>query len=245
MKTDRLYILFAHYDEPIPTEFLSYAKPAHKSVEELSERQLKKWKSRRLAYFLLHHIFDKAQLDKRLLTDMKKTESGRPYIDHPEVDFNITHSGEWVAVIVSVASPKKAVGIDLEHPHKTRRFSDLLTYYAGEQEITEINNPTILPELAAFESRFYLSWCLREAVLKSQGVGIVKLAEVSHSLSERTITSAHCPSGTLCFYDRLPFYLAYFFEHSSSVLSLPQISRWQNGQWITLQSPAPLIYQVN
>ena len=58
MKTKQLGIFFARYDEQLPSEFLAYAKPANKTEDELSERQIRKWKSRRVAYFLLHRIFD-------------------------------------------------------------------------------------------------------------------------------------------------------------------------------------------
>lgn len=244
MKTKQPEIFFARYDEQLPSEFLAYAKPANKTEDELSERQIRKWKSRRVAYFLLHRIFEKYHLDTQLLTDIKKTASGRPYIEHPEIDFNISHSGDWVAVIFSVSSPKKVVGIDIEHPQKIRRFKELLAYYADEQEIVEIQQGNILPQLASLESRFYLSWCLREAVLKSQGVGIVKLSEVKHSLSQLRIHSSHCPAGRLCFYHQLPFYLACFFEQPQSVLSLPPVLQWQNGSFIETQI-TPIIYQVN
>ncbi len=245
MQTDRLQIIFAHNDEAIPNEFLNYAKPTEKSFETLSARQIKKWKSRRMAYFLLHQLFEKYHLDKSLLTNIAKTESGRPYIEHSEIDFNISHSGDWVAIIFSYQSPKKVVGIDIEHPQKIRCFNDLLHYYASEQEIAEINNHHLLSELSSLESRFYLSWCLREAVLKSQGAGIIKLSEVNHSLRKQQITTAYSPTGKLYFYHQLPFYLAYFFEHTQTMLSLPKLSQWKNGKYISFHYLNPIIYQVN
>lgn len=245
MQTDRLQIIFAHNDENIPNEFLNYAKPTEKSFDSLSIRQIKKWKSRRMAYFLLHQLFEKYHLDKKLLSNIAKTESGRPYIEHSEIDFNISHSGDWVAIIFSYQSPKKVVGIDIEHPQKIRRFNDLLHYYASEQEIDEINNHQLLSKLSSLESRFYLSWCLREAVLKSQGAGIIKLSEVNHSLRKQQITTAYSPTGKLYFYHQLPFYLAYFFEHTQTMLSLPKLSQWKDGKYISFDHLNPIIYQVN
>lgn len=245
METDRLHIIFSHHDEDIPDTFLDYAKPKNILEQTLSERQIKKWKSRRMAYFLLNQLFEKFNLDTHLLNQIEKTASGRPFISHPDIDFNISHSGDWVAIIFSYHNPLKAVGIDIEHPQKVRRFNDLLHYYASEQEITEILNPKILPELTSLDARFYLSWCLREAVLKSQGVGIVKLKEVTHSLSKQTLTTAYSPSGHLHFYYQLPFYLAYFFEQSQSMLSLPILQQWHNNQFIPLTDIQPIIYQVN
>ncbi|CDH99878.1 4'-phosphopantetheinyl transferase family protein [Glaesserella parasuis] len=238
-------IVFAPNDEFIPSDFLNYLGNINKSLDKPSAYQIKKWKSRRMAYFLLHQLFEKYHLDKSLLINIVKTESGRPYIEHSEIDFNISHSGDWVAIIFSYQSPKKVVGIDIEHPQKIRRFNDLLHYYASEQEIAEINNHHLFSELSSLESRFYLSWCLREAVLKSQGSGIIKLSEVTHSLSKQQITTAYSPTGKLCFYHQLPFYLAYFFEHTQAMLSLPKLSQWKNGDYISFDHLHPIIYQVN
>lgn len=242
---DPLIVAFAHINEPLPAAFADFPTPQNKPLAALSERERRKWQSRRLASFLLHQLFEKLNLDQTQLTQIIKTESGRPYFSNSTFDFNISHSGDWIAVILSAAKNKKAVGIDIEHPQKVRRYWDLLKYYAPEKEIAEIKSAEILPELTSLEDRFYLSWCLREAVLKSQGVGIVKLAEVQHSLREQTITSAHCPTGKLCFFNQLPFYLAHFFEQSPSVLSLPPLFQWHNGDWVEITQLSPIIYHVN
>ncbi|WP_373818368.1 4'-phosphopantetheinyl transferase superfamily protein [Glaesserella sp.] len=239
-----LDIVFARNDMTLPSSFVDYGKPT-KPLDRLSEPLINKWKSRRVAYFLLHQLFKRHQLDLHLLQQIKKTESGRPFVDHPNLDFNISHSGEWVAVILSYAQPKSVVGIDIEHPRKVRRVDALLAYYAGEQERCEIQHPDILPQLTGIDSRFYLTWCLREAVLKSQGVGIIKLSEVRHIPSEQKIVSAHCPQGKLYFYPQLPFYLAYFYAQPQSVLSsTPKLFEWKNGTF-QLQHSIPIIYQVN
>ena len=57
------------------------------------------------------------------------------------------------------------------------------------------------------EQAFYRCWCLREAVLKSQGVGIVKLSSVVHLPERLQIFSDYCPKGELIFTDELPFIL--------------------------------------
>ena len=244
LKSDRLYVLFAHNDESIPEQFLDYAKPLNKPIELLSNRQIQKWKSRRMAYFLLHQFFKKNNLDNQLLNNIFKAENGRPYILSDEVDFNISHSGDWVAIIISISQVKRIVGIDIEEP-KPRNFQKLLAYYASQNEINEINQQTILPELKSIESRFYLSWCLREAILKSQGVGIIKLSEVQHSLNKKKINSIYCPVGKLYFYTDLPFYLAYFFAGDQMPLADMKLLQWQSGLLIEHRKLNPIIYQVN
>lgn len=229
-------VVFAHHDEPIDAPNLP---PAN-----LTERQLKRWKSRRMANFLLRKLFEKHHLDEHWLADIHRTESGRPYVDLPHIDFNITHSGDWVAVIFSYsfANEKKAVGIDLEHPQKTRRFEALIRHYANDEEIEQLleTNMTPLPELA---SRFYLSWCLREAVLKSQGVGIVKLSEVQHLPTNYQINTAYSPSGYLMFYHQFPFFLAYFMQESEQ--SIHHLFQWKVGELQKIEQFQPLVYRVN
>lgn len=245
-ESDRLWVLYAHHDEALPAAFHAFPTPQNKPLATLSVKQKQKWKSQRMASFLLHHFFEQYQLDRRLLTPILKTDCGRPYILSDQIDFNISHSGEWVAIIIShAAHHKKRVGIDIEHPQKTRRYLDLLHYYATPQEIAEIQDNAISPQLTSLTSRFYLSWCLREAILKSQGVGIVKLAEVQHSLGEQIIRSLHCPTGKLAFHANLPFYLAYFFEQAPNNTLLPTLLQWQNNRLQTIHHAPTLIYQVN
>ncbi|AKO45196.1 4'-phosphopantetheinyl transferase family protein [[Haemophilus] ducreyi] len=231
-------VAFAHYDEAIPLSPLPKA---------LSERQFKRWKSRCLANFLLGKLFEKHQLVTQLLDHIQLTTSGRPFVAHPNIDFNISHSGDWVAVILckkeaATATPKKCVGIDIEHPQRSRRYADLLKHYANPEEIEGLLHQNHTPFTALID-RFYLSWCIREAVLKSQGVGIVKLSEVCHLPQQRLIESAHCPTGKLCFYHQLPFYLCYFYE--AIEYCQPKLMQWQQGKWQTIDHIEPLVYQVN
>lgn len=234
-------VIFAHCDE-MTLCALTVPKNSRAGV---AKKQYKKAQCRALARVILQHLLAKYSLDQALLDNMRRSESGRPYLLNPQVDFNISHSGDWVAVIFSMSEHKKAVGVDIEQPQKKRRYADLLDYYAKPAEIAQINDLTLLPELDSLEARFYLSWCLREAVLKSQGVGIVKLSEVSIDLAQQRIYSPYCPKGSLCFYPQLPFYLAYFFEHSEPVVSFPTLSQWRAGQCVPLSRLTPIIYKVN
>lgn len=237
-------VVFIHRQEPLPSDF-RYPPISEKSMpEKLNEQQQYKWQSRRAAHFLLTKLFEKYRLDLALLENIQHTKSGRPFVDCEQIDFNISHSGDWIAVIFCYAFAKSAVGIDIEHPQKTRRYQDLIRYYANaeEQQFLLAENCTLLNNLP---ERFYLSWCLREAILKSQGVGIVKLSEVRHLPQSRQIFSAHCPKGKLHFVAELPFYLSYFYSlPQNMLLSEPKVSQWQAGSF----QPKPchsLIYDVN
>lgn len=229
-------VVFAHNDESIAEPF---SPPEH-----LTERQLKRWKSRRMAKFLLKTLLEKHGFDPNLVEQIQRAKNGRPYFAQQEIDFNITHSGNYVAIIFAkVASGERSpvVGIDLEHPQKTRRFEPLIRHYADAVEAEQLlEKPQILTNLA---ERFYLSWCLREAVLKSQGVGIIKLSEVTHCPNEKTIKSQHCSQGILYFYHQFPFFLAYFFGvHNKCQLDLWE---WKNGSLQKNCTFQPLVYSVN
>lgn len=229
-------VVFAHNDESITEPF---SPPKH-----LTERQLKRWQNRRMAKFLLKTLLKKHNFNPNLVEQIQRAKNGRPYFAQQEIDFNITHSGDYVAIIfVKVASGERSpvVGIDLEHPQKTRRFEPLIRQYADAIETEQLlEKPQILTNLA---ERFYLSWCLREAVLKSQGVGIMKLSEVTHHPNEKTIKSQHCPQGILHFYHQFPFFLAYFFRvHNKCQLDLWE---WKNGSLQKNCRFQPLVYSVN
>ena len=229
-------VVFAHNDESIAEPF---SPPKH-----LTERQLKRWKSRRMAKFLLETLLKKHGFDPNLAEQIQRAKNGRPYFAQQEIDFNITHSGDYVAIIFAkVASGEQSpvVGIDLEHPQKIRRFEPLIRHYSDAIEAEQLlEKPQILTNLA---ERFYLSWCLREAVLKSQGVGIIKLSEVTHRPNEKTIKSQHCPQGILHFYHQFPFFLAYFFGFCNRYQL--DLWEWKKGGLQKNCAFQPLVYSVN
>ena len=174
-------------------------------------RVKQRWQCRRLAHFLLWQLLKTAEKPTALLAQISRTETDRPQFPLSDFDFNISHSGDWVAVILHISPPgeKSAVGIDIESPCKERPYLALLEHFASTEEIDWFQQQT------ESQSAFYRIWCLREAVLKSQGVGIAKLSEVTHQPETLHIFSAHCPRGQLCFTDELPFYLAYFVNQTA------------------------------
>lgn len=234
-KSNRLQLFFAHIDEPISQRGELYAKPNEIANARLQRKQ----KARQLAAFFLRHFFQQNHLDLALLNQIERTSTGRPFIAAlPELDFNISHSGEWVAVLCRLDKPRaNAVGIDIEHPQKARHFSRLLRYYANEEErILLGENPR--------PDQFYLSWCLREAILKAQGVGIVKLSAVVHLPIEHKIFCDYCPKGVLHFYANLPFYLAAFWQQVGDNAHL-DIFEWQDQQFLLREYKPTKIYAVN
>ena len=199
-------------------------------------RIMQRHQCRRLAHFLLWQLLKISGKSPALLSQIQRTQSGRPYFPDESVDFNISHSGDWVAVMLKIGNEKQsAVGIDIELSKK-RRFSALIAHFAQQDEVEW------LAQQPHTETAFYRCWCLREAVLKSQGVGIVKLSEVIHLPENLKIYSDYCPKGSLWFTDELPFYLAFFENYPENT---PHFFHWNDNHLQPVQLQKPLIYQVN
>ena len=198
-------------------------------------RMQQRWQCRRLAHFLLWQLLKTAEKPTALLGQISRTETDRPQFPFSDFDFNISHSGDWVAVILHISQPgeKSAVGIDIESPCKERPYLALLEHFASTEEIDWFQQQT------EPQSAFYRIWCLREAVLKSQGVGIAKLSEVTHKPETLHIFSAHCPRGQLCFTDELPFYLAYFVNQTP--IKSPYFWTW-DGEHL---QPQRLVHKIH
>ena len=198
-------------------------------------RMQQRWQCRRLAHFLLWQLLKTAEKPTALLGQISRTETDRPQFPFSDFDFNISHSGDWVAVILHISPPgeKSAVGIDIESPSKERPYLALLEHFASAEEINWFQQQTNP------KSAFYRIWCLREAVLKSQGVGIAKLSDVTHQPETLHIFSAHCPRGQLCFTDELPFYLAYFVNQTP--IKSPYFWTW-DGEHL---QPQRLVHKIH
>ena len=202
-------------------------------------RMQQRWQCRRLAHFLLWQLLKTAEKPTALLGQISRTETDRPQFPFSELDFNISHSGDWVAVILHISPPgeKSAVGIDIESPSKERPYLALLEHFASAEEIDWFQQQT------ESQSAFYRIWCLREAVLKSQGVGIAKLSEVTHQPETLQIFSAHCPRGQLLFTDELPFYLAYFVNQTP--IKSPCFWEWDGDHLQPQRLVHKIHYDVN
>lgn len=107
---------------------------------------------------------------------LQKTEFTRPYIPGSHVDFNISHSGDYV---VCVLKAKAKVGIDIER-RKVVNFSDFeRTMNQGQwKEIYHSSNPT---------NTFFKYWCIKESVIKADGRGLsIPLTEIEFSNEQVT-----------------------------------------------------------
>jgi len=94
------------------------------------------------------------------LDDLLYNQFGRPFINS-NIDFNISHSGEYV---VCAVTDKGRVGIDIE---KIREIdlSDFRRYMTDDewQKIKEAEQPN---------EKFYEYWTMKESVMKAEGKGL-------------------------------------------------------------------------
>ena len=90
-----------------------------------------------------------------------RTESGKPYLEHSPMEFNLSHSGNY-AVCAIHTSP---IGADLEVLRPIR--PELCKRVCNEEEFS-----FIYAEGRFDSERFFRIWTAKEAFLKHQGRGI-------------------------------------------------------------------------
>jgi phosphopantetheinyl transferase len=89
------------------------------------------------------------------------TERGKPYVNIPGVEFNISHSGDFALVGVS----NHKIGVDIEKIKPNRNFKGLADAVLSEDEKAWVFEQDT-------ERRFYQLWTLKEARLKCDGDGL-------------------------------------------------------------------------
>ncbi len=107
-----------------------------------------------LARLLLHRLGGQAS-DHHLT----RSATGRP--EHPEAGVSISHSGDYVACAVSTIG---AVGVDVQIADNAHRTLDIADAYFSADEAAWLRN--------AGHEGFYMLWALKEAYLKSLGIGL-------------------------------------------------------------------------
>ncbi|HDR8111923.1 TPA: 4'-phosphopantetheinyl transferase superfamily protein [Bacillus cereus] len=93
-----------------------------------------------------------------------KNQYGKPYLKgHPEFNFSISHSGEYVLCAVD----NKPIGIDIEKV-KDIDYKDIAKKFFTENEFNYIINQDINLQL----NKFYEIWTLKESYIKCCGQGL-------------------------------------------------------------------------
>lgn len=123
-----------------------------------------RWQDRQTGLFsrlLLIKGLEAFAIQPAALHDLKYTNYKRPYLDKG-IDFNISHSGDWV---LCALSDTHQVGIDIEQVRSVliADFEHVLST-AEKQQIEAAPNPYRF---------FYDLWTRKEAVAKAEGSGLL------------------------------------------------------------------------
>lgn len=115
------------------------------------------------AELLLRYALSEEGITPEGALDIARTEAGKPYLpEHPEIFFNLSHSGDYVSAAVA----SSAVGIDIEHlrrdPEKVAK-----RFYAPEEN----EYLSSLPDDTR-ASAFLRLWTMKESYVKALGEGL-------------------------------------------------------------------------
>ncbi|MBQ4090732.1 MAG: 4'-phosphopantetheinyl transferase superfamily protein [Clostridia bacterium] len=108
----------------------------------------------------LAELLRDANADPQTLS-LKRAEGGKPYFEDNEWQFNISHSGNCVAVVLS---NEGAVGIDIE----TANISEDKAEKMAKRFFTESEQAVVFEDPAAFCEL----WSKKEAIAKYFGMGL-------------------------------------------------------------------------
>jgi len=91
---------------------------------------------------------------------------GKPFIKDSGLDFNISHSGEWV-LLAATSSGK--IGIDIERIRQGISSHVIARQYFSPGEIKELQ---ALPVEEDRVAAFFVGWSRKEAYIKAHGLGL-------------------------------------------------------------------------
>lgn len=93
---------------------------------------------------------------------INKSELGKPYVSKTNIEFNVSHSGNWIVCGVAL----KKIGVDIERIEPID--FNIVKHYFTEKEEADLYN--LQPE--SRKAYFYELWTLKESYLKAQGIGL-------------------------------------------------------------------------
>lgn len=122
-------------------------------------------------------------LGRRLGADPRRLEfvegaQGKPALRGGELDFNVSHSGDRVAIAIAAGGSPVGIDIEVEQP----RMTDLVVLarrYFSAGEAREVERAADVDADAAMRL-FFTIWTAKEAVIKAVGGGLsIELASFS------------------------------------------------------------------
>lgn len=142
-----------------------YSLTDSKKISKVKKFINKKDKARTLIGELLirNIIAEELEISNKYIR-FSKNQYGKPYLeDHPNFNFNISHSGDYVLCAVD----NKPIGIDVEEV-KHIEYEEIAKSFFTESEFDYIVRKDLNNQL----SRFYEIWTLKESYIKCCGQGL-------------------------------------------------------------------------
>ncbi|MBT9393138.1 4'-phosphopantetheinyl transferase superfamily protein [Hymenobacter sp. NST-14] len=130
---------------------------------------------------LLQHALS-AQAEPQLLEHVQRTPDNRPYLPGSEIDFNLAHSGGYVACALSTTC---RVGLDMEYraPKSIRAF---------RPHFRSAEWAAIMAPRTDTLQQFYNLWTQKEAVAKADGRGLnIPLREIQIQHRQALLAGTH------------------------------------------------------
>ena len=125
------------------------------------------------------------------LLDIKKTEYKKPYIENTSLNFNISHSGDYV---VCAFNKNGSIGIDIEQNNNQIDLDDFKSILRKDEWQEIQNAPNKL-------KKFYTLWTIKEAMVKNIGRGLFE-----------DIREIQINEKSLFFEDRLYYYKTFMLR---------------------------------
>jgi len=93
------------------------------------------------------------------------TEFAKPFLENSKIHFNLSHSGDWCCIAVSLI---KDIGIDIEKVREMEDVSKIAERYFALNEFEHIKNFEGTDQI----NEFFRIWTLKEAFIKAVGEGL-------------------------------------------------------------------------
>lgn len=94
--------------------------------------------------------------------EFEEGEHGKPELVGTSLQFNLSHSGDWLACAVTAGTP---VGVDLERCRPERASVKVARRFFRDEEAELLENSSG----SSMAERFYDFWTLKEAAVKARG----------------------------------------------------------------------------
>lgn len=194
-----ILLLHTSLGRPLPSAELARRAVVLTPAEAAFLPRFRRWQdaqARVLGRLLLRRALARLGLDPGLSAGLRRDAHGRPFLPAPELDFNLSHSGEVVALAIG---RRARVGLDLELIHDLPLEDFRASLTPDEWRALE-RSPAPLAE-------FFALWTAKESVAKADGRGLsVALASIAIGHGQATLDGRawrlreiHLADGYKCF----------------------------------------------